>query len=249
MEFGLAPERVLEVLGFELDPPAEDENGSAASVPMSHEAKSALGDASSRAKAFDRSQSVGTEHILAGLLAIESDGAVAERLELAGLAVAALLESLEEAQFEASAPIPMAAEITPLELVEPSQAVDLARILDASANRAREGLRVVKDYIRFALDDPLLTRRIKEVRHRLAETLKGFDPEMLLGSRDTRGDVGTHIMTTSEQARENPRAVLIANFKRTAEASGRWKNTASSSTSGSRAGSRFSGTTSTRSRS
>ncbi len=37
-------------------------------------------------------------------------------------------------------------------------------------------------------------------------------------ARDTRGDVGTHIMTGTERTRENARAVLTANFKRTAEA-------------------------------
>src|SRR5436305_1949201 len=106
----------------------------------------------------------------------------------------------------------------PLELGEPAQAAELARILDASANRAREGLRVVEDYARFALDDPGLTRRLKEVRHRLAEALRGLALDQLVGARDTRGDVGTHIMTASEQVRENPRAVLSANFRRTAEA-------------------------------
>ena len=44
--------------------------------------------------------------------------------------------------------------MTPLDLGEPGGGVDLARILDASANRAREGLRVVEDYVRFVLDDP-----------------------------------------------------------------------------------------------
>ena len=83
---------------------------------------------------------------------------------------------------------------------------------------AREGLRVVEDYVRFVLDDPGLTRRLKEVRHRLAEAERGLDAHLLLGSRDTREDVGTHIMTPSEQIRENPRAVLAANFKRIAEA-------------------------------
>jgi thiamine-phosphate pyrophosphorylase len=218
-EFGLAPAQLLEALGLEVDPPSDegaDKAGQASTVPMSTETRAALGDASVRAKAFDRGQEVGTEHILAGLLAAE--GAIVRQLAAAGLAVEGLLEALEDAQVADSAPIPMALEISPLELVEPNQAVDLARILDASANRAREGLRVVEDFVRFALDDPLLTRRIKEVRHRLAEVLRGLDPEMLLGSRDTKGDVGTHIMTASEQARESPRAVLIANFKRTAEA-------------------------------
>ena len=45
-----------------------------------------------------------------------------------------------------------------------------------------------------------------------------FDPDLLIALRDTREDVGTHIMTPSEQVRENPRAVLTANFKRIAEA-------------------------------
>jgi thiamine-phosphate pyrophosphorylase len=143
---------------------------------------------------------------------------IALKLAEAGLAVQALLDDLERAQQADSAPIPLASEIPHLELVEPGQAVDLSRILDASANRAREGLRVVEDYIRFVLDDPLLTRRIKEVRHRLGEAIQGLDQEMLLASRDTRGDVGTHIMTETEQSRENPRAVLMANFARTGEA-------------------------------
>jgi thiamine-phosphate pyrophosphorylase len=105
-----------------------------------------------------------------------------------------------------------------LELAEPDENLHLGRILDASANRAREGLRVIEDYVRFALNDPFLSRRLKEVRHRFGEAIRGFDPNMLIGSRDTWGDVGTHIMTASETARENPRAVLTANFKRTAEA-------------------------------
>src|SRR5436309_1133874 len=72
-------------------------------------------------------------------------------------------------------PLPVPQDIAPLDLGEPAQGVDLNRILDASANRAREGLRVVEDYARFALNDPGLTRRLKEVRHRLAEALSGLD--------------------------------------------------------------------------
>jgi thiamine-phosphate pyrophosphorylase len=52
----------------------------------------------------------------------------------------------------------------------------------------------------------------------LAEAVRGFDPDLLMAARETRDDVGTHIMTVSEQVRENPRAVLSANFKRIAEA-------------------------------
>ena len=37
---------------------------------------------------------------------------------------------------------------------------------------------MVEDYVRFVLDDPGLTRRLKEVRHRLAEALRGLDPDL-----------------------------------------------------------------------
>jgi thiamine-phosphate pyrophosphorylase len=214
---GLTPERALEALGVDRDPPPESEAGSDSSpMPMAADCRLAIGDATTRAKALDRTQSVGTEHLLAGLLAAE--GPVADRLAGAGLAIEALLAELAKVEAEESAPIPLADDIAPLELIEPNQVVDLARVLDASANRASEGLRVVEDYVRFVLDDPMLTRRIKDVRHRLGEAIRGLGSETLLAARDTRGDVGTHIMTASEQSRENPRAVLIANFKRAGEA-------------------------------
>jgi thiamine-phosphate pyrophosphorylase len=214
---GLPPSELQESLGFSITLEAdEDPDSELDPVPLSPSARLALLEASTRAKAAERGRSVGTEHMLAGLLATEP--ALREQLEAAGLAVGALLAELGAVEAAESSPIPLASEIGPLELTEPSQAVDLARILDASANRAREGLRVVEDYARFALDDPTLTRRIKDVRHRLADAVRGLDLERLLAARDTRGDVGTHIMTPSEQARENPRAVLIANFKRAGEA-------------------------------
>ena len=40
-----------------------------------------------------------------------------------------------------------------------------ARILDASANRAREALRVMEDAARFLLDDRSLTEQLKVLRH------------------------------------------------------------------------------------
>lgn len=216
-EFGLDPAAVPTATG--MPPFADDEPDGPrpdGPVPLSAAARAALVDASTRGKATGVDGGVGTEHVLAGLLG--SGDPVVDVLAAAGLDAAGLLAALAGAEAAEAGPIPLAREIGPLELVEPGQSVDLGRILDASANRAREGLRVVEDYVRFALDDPMLTRRIKEVRHRLADALRGIDPEILIGSRDTRGDVGTHIMTPSEQARENPRAVLIANFKRTAEA-------------------------------
>jgi thiamine-phosphate pyrophosphorylase len=214
-EHGLEPERVFEVLDAQPVSP-QDQWAHGPAIPHSPEYHSVLGDAALHARRVDRNRPVGTEHLLAGL--VGATGPISQWLTAAGLAHKSLIGRLDESDAVETAPIPMADDIPPLVLSDPTEAVDLGRIFDASANRASEGLRVVEDYVRFALDDPMLTRRLKEVRHRLGLALRGLDSEVLLSSRDTPGDVGTHIMTATESARENPRAVLIANFKRTTEA-------------------------------
>ena len=45
----------------------------------------------------------------------------------------------------------------------------ICRILDANLNRAQEGLRVCEEYVRFALEDPVLSQELKNLRHRLQE--------------------------------------------------------------------------------
>ena len=57
----------------------------------------------------------------------------------------------------------------PLLLAEPVEEANTARILDASANRAREALRVLEDFTRFCLDDAFLSRQFKELRHDFAQ--------------------------------------------------------------------------------
>ncbi|RUL85046.1 thiamine phosphate synthase [Tautonia sociabilis] len=194
-------------------PPVDDETPS---PPHSQELRLVFGDALAKARELDRSQAVGTEHLLVALLS--SGGPAADRLSRAGLTIDALIERVARVNAVESGPIPMAEDIPPPELADPGEADDLARILDASANRAREGLRVLEDYARFVLDDPGLTRRLKDVRHRFGQAIQAFDPDWLVCSRDTPGDVGTHIMATDEGTRANARAVLVANLKRTAEA-------------------------------
>lgn len=206
---GLDAEAVAAALEFESKEPEADRPP----PPQSPALKGVLGEARLRARAFGRNRPVGTEHLLLGLMAIP--GPAAELLALAGIGPEALRDEIDEPE---TGPITLGDDLPAPELVDPGEAADLARILDASANRAREGLRVVEDYARFALDDPGLTRRLKEVRHRLGDTIRGLGPDLLLAGRDTPGDVGTHIMTPGEQVRENPRAVLLANFRRTAEA-------------------------------
>jgi thiamine-phosphate pyrophosphorylase len=224
VEFGLDPLRLRAILGLgpaAADPDEDEDSGVGKSVdslppPLAVSTREALHHATAQARSLDRSRTVGTEDLLAGVLA--TPGPAAELLAEAGLDLAALADRLAGTIRAESALLPVPPEIPPLELKDPGEAVDLGRILDASANRASEGLRVVEDFVRFVLDDPALTRRIKEARHRLGAAVRALDLEGLAAARDTRGDVGTHIMTVSEQSRENPRAVLSANFKRTAEA-------------------------------
>ncbi|MBW3539816.1 MAG: thiamine phosphate synthase [Planctomycetes bacterium] len=103
------------------------------------------------------------------------------------------------------------------------------RILDAAGNRAREGLRVVEDYVRFALDDAQLTGAFKDLRHRLTAALRkisfgtapGADASgsmALESSRDTEHDVGTRLSHEGERSRRSLLDVVRANLKRSQEA-------------------------------
>ncbi len=96
----------------------------------------------------------------------------------------------------------------------------LARLIDACANRAREGLRVVEDHVRFSLNSLALTTWLKEIRHGLRQALACL-PEKLhqagLDSRDVHGDVGTGISTPMEMTRSSFSDVALANMKRVQE--------------------------------
>src|SRR5439155_19014529 len=61
------------------------------------------------------------------------------------------------------------------------------RLLDANANRAREGLRVIEDYTRFVLNDGQLSAELKDNRHELSDVLTPLLPAAIL-HRDTPGD-------------------------------------------------------------
>src|SRR5262249_51659126 len=89
------------------------------------------------------------------------------------------------------------------------------RILDASLNRASEGLRLVEDYVRFVLDDPFLTGRAKSIRHELATAAAAFSTGDRHAARETRGDVGTAISTDAEASRLDAWSVCAASLKRT----------------------------------
>jgi thiamine-phosphate pyrophosphorylase len=156
------------------------------------------------------------EHTVASdqvLLAIlRNDTELRARLETFGLDFA-LLE--RDVLGEPAPPLPLD---EPLDLRDSAEQIDTARILDAAANRAREGLRVLEDYCRFSLDDAFLSRELKKLRHDLAAALCVLSAHALLEARNTLGDVGTTITAASEQERPHLTAVVLANVKRLQEA-------------------------------
>lgn len=92
------------------------------------------------------------------------------------------------------------------------------RIVDVNLNRAREALRVIEDYARFALDDADAAAAVKCCRHQLRDLAAGFGPRELLAARDIANDVGRDAKTPAELQRLSPEAVVQAAFGRLAEA-------------------------------
>jgi thiamine-phosphate pyrophosphorylase len=91
------------------------------------------------------------------------------------------------------------------------------RLLDANANRAREGLRVMEDYARFVIDDQQLSAGLKQIRHDLAGILGPFLAEAIF-HRDAPGDIGAGNKAISELRREDLGEVVVAAGKRLGEA-------------------------------
>jgi thiamine-phosphate pyrophosphorylase len=96
------------------------------------------------------------------------------------------------------------------------------RAVDASLNRAREGLRVLEDCARFTADDAGLWERLKSLRHavsRLPELLPDNAALALQSlARDTPGDVGTGDTVASEYERAGITDLVLSNSRRAQEA-------------------------------
>lgn len=92
-----------------------------------------------------------------------------------------------------------------------------ARILDASANRAREGLRVLEDAARFLLDDRALTEQFKGLRHDLLRLVQSIPPSLLDCSRAVESDEGRTVTAPGEYVRADAAGVLRAAASRVSE--------------------------------
>jgi thiamine-phosphate pyrophosphorylase len=140
---------------------------------------------------------------------LEHDAELRASVQARGLNVQQLEDRLK--------PAPIALD-EPLTLLEPTEQIDTARILDANANRAREALRTLEDYCRFVLDDATLSGELKRLRHDLASALSLVNLDRLLEARETQHDVGVSLTTPTEEQRASPLAVVQAACKRLQEA-------------------------------
>ena len=92
------------------------------------------------------------------------------------------------------------------------------RIVDVNVNRAREALRVIEDYARFALDDADAASAAKRCRHDLRQLVDTIGASALLAARDIAGDVGRYEKTAAELQRDGAEDVVRAAFARLGEA-------------------------------
>jgi thiamine-phosphate pyrophosphorylase len=184
------------------------EHADAASLPLAAATEHVLHRAAAIAREETAERTVASEYLV---LALVEDADLRRALEARGLSVARLADGVRPAHE------PLRLD-EPLLLNEATEHIDTARILDAGANRAREALRVIEDYARFALDDALLSGELKQLRHDLAEALAAVAPELLVTARETLRDVGTGLSTAREQQRFSLADVARANLKRLQEA-------------------------------
>ncbi len=213
--------------------------------PLSVEVEASLAAVDARLHEYPRPLMLATEHLLLGLAAGEHE--VALWLRQQGVDPDSLEAEIHQRYGQPSGPLPLEEEtpreVTPpasadvgwrslpeasppafrdtgpqaLPEIPPHEQVRLLRVVDAAANRGREGLRVVEDYVRFVLDDRHLTDQMKGLRHDLTALLSSVSVGRRLAARETQADVGTRLATPSERRREDTGSVLAANFTRLQE--------------------------------
>jgi len=144
------------------------------------------------------------------LAVLRTDPALSRQLQIAGLQ----FDRLNDTLLPTLPPLPE----PELVLRDDTEQMALGRILDVTANRVRESLRILDDYARFVLEDRFLTAQLKSLRHDFVEVMATFPESQLLEARETLRDVGTTIETASESARRNLAHVAQVNLKRVQEA-------------------------------
>jgi thiamine-phosphate pyrophosphorylase len=186
---------------------------------FSADVEMAIQAACQRMHGYPRPLTLATEHLVLGLAL--ADQPMATWLRSQGIETAVLeIEIRKRHAIHGEPSEPTGPENGPETTPEPLvvDRFQVLRVMDAAANRAREGLRVVEDFVRFILDDSHLTDRLKRLRHRLTSALDRVPFHDRLMARETQADVGTTLMVPSEQSRQGVSDLLDANFARLQEA-------------------------------
>lgn len=91
------------------------------------------------------------------------------------------------------------------------------RIIDANINRAKEGLRVCEEVVRFILNSQALTLEFKKTRHAIDAIISGLNASgSLLKERESLKDVGKELYL-NELERKNYQDIFSANIQRAKE--------------------------------
>lgn len=94
----------------------------------------------------------------------------------------------------------------------------LYRIIDANANRVREGLRVVEDVSRFVFEDGKLVLTLKSLRHKISELVNEITSGVsLLDYRESRKDIGKNLAVDDKWQNKDLRQIVDSNMKRAQE--------------------------------
>lgn len=93
----------------------------------------------------------------------------------------------------------------------------IERMLDASLNRAAEGLRTIEEVARFIVEDAPAASACKTLRHDLAVVAACVPRGDLLRGRNTAGDIGTTMTGGGESSRESVAAIVAAAAGRTSQ--------------------------------
>jgi thiamine-phosphate pyrophosphorylase len=102
--------------------------------------------------------------------------------------------------------------------VSPRERLAALRIIDANFNRAAEGLRVIEEHSRFALNDGHLTECCKRLRHDLTAALRALRRDQLHAARESQIDVGAYINTPEERSRSSLAHIAAAGWQRIQQA-------------------------------
>ena len=100
---------------------------------------------------------------------------------------------------------------------KPFEINPIERIIDANLNRLKEGLRVIEEIARFAVESPALSADLKSLRHKVETIAKrNFIRLDLLAQRNSPGDIG-RLIKANELKRNTCADIFFANLQRIKE--------------------------------